>query len=183
MESHPDRPAALIAMSTGEECAAAVHRGLRKAGVDFAVVLPDSVVRPVDRLLDDDPGVQRYVCSREDEGLAMAVGAYLGGRVPVVMMEGSGVGFCGLVLARAQLQRTPVLMLVGHTRGLGERFDYHGATRLVAEGVLGGLGIAQHVLDDRDTAGELVGHAVTTLLGQKTTVALLIPPYLFEDGA
>lgn len=170
-------------MPTGEECAAAVHRGLRKAGVDFAVVLPDSVVRPVDRLLETDPEVQRYVCTREDEGVAMAVGAYLGGRVPVVMMEGSGVGFCGLVLARAQLQRTPVLMLVGHTRGLGEPFDYHGATRLVAQGVLDAVGIPHHVLDDRTTAGELVGHAVTTLLGQKTSVALLIPPYLFQDAS
>lgn len=168
---------------TGAQCAAQVHAGLRRSGVDFAVVLPDSVVRPVDRLLEADPGVRRYVCSREDEGFAMAVGAYLGGRVPVLMMEGSGVGFCGLALARAQLQRTPVLMLVGHTRGLGEAFDYHGATRLVAEGVLGGLGVPVHVLDDRRTAGEMVGHAVTTLLGQKTSVGLLVPPYLFQDAA
>ncbi len=170
-------------MTSGEECADAMAYGLRAAGVDVAICVPDSVLRPIDRRLEADPGVSRYVASREDEGVAMAIGAYLGGRVPVVMMEGSGVGYCGLILARGQVQRTPTLLLVGHNRVFDEPFDYHAATRLAAEGVLRGLDIPYHVLTDRATAGELARHAVTTVLGQKTTVALLVPPFLFRDAS
>ena len=70
----PENPAG------GAACARAVHAALRAGGVNFAVSLPDSVLHPVDRLLENDPDVQTFVCSREDEGVAMAVGAYLGGK-------------------------------------------------------------------------------------------------------
>jgi sulfopyruvate decarboxylase TPP-binding subunit len=165
--------------SSGPACARAVHAALRAGGVNFAVSLPDSVLHPVDRLLADDPAVETYVCSREDEGVAMAVGAYLGGKVPVALMEGSGVGYCGLVLARAQIQRTPLLLLVSHNGALGEAFDFHGASRAAAEGVLRGLNIPHVVITDRGQAPLLVQQALVTVLGQKTVVGILVPPYLF----
>ncbi|HEY7177376.1 MAG TPA: thiamine pyrophosphate-binding protein [Micromonosporaceae bacterium] len=168
-------------MTTGAECADAMVAGLRAGGVNVAICVPDSVVRPIDLRLEADPRVSRFVASREDEGVAMAVGAYLGGKVPVVMMEGSGLGYCGLILARAQIQRTPTLLLVGHNRVFGEAFDYHAATRLAAEGVLRGLDVPHHVLTERGSAGELARQAVTTMLGQKTSVALLLPPFLLQD--
>ena len=67
------------ALPDGPACAQAVHAALRAGGVNFAVSLPDSVLHPVDRLLDADPDVRTFVCSRVVEGVAMAVGAYLGG--------------------------------------------------------------------------------------------------------
>ncbi len=169
------------APATGPGCVRAVHAALRAGGVNFAVSLPDTVLQPIDRMLAEDPEVQAFVCSREDEGVAMAIGAYLGGKVPVALMEGSGVGYCGLVLARAQIQRTPLLLLVSHSRALGEAFDFHGASRLVAEGVLQGVGVPHVVLTDRSQAPLLVREALVTVLGQKTAVALLVPPYLFAE--
>jgi sulfopyruvate decarboxylase subunit alpha len=170
------------ALPDGPACAQAVHAALRAGGVNFAVSLPDSVLHPVDRLLDADPDVQTFVCSREDEGVAMAVGAYLGGKVPVALMEGSGLGYCALVLARAQIQRTPLLLLVSHNGALGEAFDFHGASRAAAEGVLRGLNIPHVVLTDRVQAPRLVEQALVTVLGQKTAVGLLVPPYLFAGA-
>ena len=168
--------------SAGPVCAREVHAALRAGGVNFAVSLPDSVLHPVDRLLAADPDVETFVCSREDEGVAMAVGAYLGGKVPVALMEGSGLGYCGLVLARAQLQRTPLLLLASHNGALGEAFDFHGASRAAAEGVLRGLAIPYVVLTDRTQAPLLVQQALVTVLGQKTVVGLLVPPYLFAGA-
>jgi sulfopyruvate decarboxylase subunit alpha len=168
--------------SAGPACAREVHAALRAGGVNFAVSLPDSVLHPVDRLLAADPDVQTFVCSREDEGVAMAVGAYLGGKVPVALMEGSGLGYCGLVLARAQLQRTPLLLLASHNGALGEAFDFHGASRAAAEGVLRGLAIPYVVLTDRTQAPLLAQQALVTVLGQKTVVGLLVPPYLFAGA-
>jgi sulfopyruvate decarboxylase subunit alpha len=166
----------------GSACARAVHAALRAGGVNFAVSLPDTVLHPVDRLLEADPDVQTFVCSREDEGVAMAVGAYLGGKIPVAMMEGSGLGYCSLILARAQIQRTPLLLLVSHSRALGEAFDFHGASRLAAEGVLRGLDVPYVVVTDRAQAPLLVEQALVTVLGQKTVVGLLVPPYLFAGA-
>src|SRR5947209_13373297 len=128
--------------------ARAFHRSMREAGINFAVYVPDSLLSPIDTLLEDDPEVQTVVCSREDEGIAIAMGAYLGGKLPVALMEGSGLGMSGLILARGLLMRTPLLLIASHTRALGERFDYHGATRLVGEATLSALGIPFVVISD-----------------------------------
>src|SRR5713101_3634998 len=76
-------------------------------------------------------GIDAYQCSREDEGVAMAMGAFLVGKRPVALMEGSGIGMSALILARGIVQKTPTMLIIGHNSTLGERYDYHGATRLV----------------------------------------------------
>lgn len=163
--------------------AADVHAALRGAGVDFAAHVPDSVLEPVARLLDADPDVPSVIASREDEAVAIAVGAWYAGRRPVALMEGSGVGYCGLILARAQLQRSPLLLLVGHSRALGERFDHHAATRLAGQGVLDGLGIPSVVVTRREDAADLVAAAAVTVAGQKSVVGVFFPPFVLEELA
>ena len=95
--------------------------------------LPDSMLDGIEQLMLDRGGTKAYQCSREDEGIAMAMGAFLVGKRPVTLMEGSGIGMSGLILARGIVQKTPTMLIIGHNSTLGERFDYHGATRLVAE--------------------------------------------------
>src|SRR4051812_13862475 len=133
------------------EAAAAFHRGLRAGGVTFATYLPDSLLDPIERLLDNDPEVQTVVCTREDEGIAIAMGAFLGGKLGVALMEGSGVGLSALILARGILQRTPVLVVASHDRALGVQFDYHGATRMVSSAVMESLGIPCVTLESVST--------------------------------
>ncbi len=155
--------------------------GLRAGGADFVVHLPDSVLFKVLPLLEGDPALQVFTCAREDEGVAMAAGAYLGGKLPVVMMEGSGVGYAGLILARAMLQRTPMLVMSSHTRALGEPYDYHLAGCMASEGVFRGLGIAYVEVLDRAQIRHSVEQALVTVRGQKSVVGLLFASYLFDE--
>jgi sulfopyruvate decarboxylase TPP-binding subunit len=154
--------------------------GLFEAGVTLAVYLPDSVLIGVTGLLERDPRIPTVVCTREDEGAAIAAGASLAGGLPAVLMEGSGVGYCGLILARAQLQRSGFLVIASHSPALGERHDYHAASRLVGEGVLRGLNIPYLVPRSGDELVDACGDAALTVLGQKAVVGVLVPPRLLQ---
>jgi sulfopyruvate decarboxylase subunit alpha len=158
-----------------------LHRGLKAGGIDFAVYLPDSTLPPVERLLKADPDIQTVPCAREDEGIAIAAGAYLGGKLPVALMEGSGLGYAALILARAQVQRTPVLLIASRNRALDEPYDYHAATRMVGEGVLGGLGIPFVIVDDARRLALIVEKAAITARGQRSCVGLLIPNFVIHE--
>jgi sulfopyruvate decarboxylase TPP-binding subunit len=160
----------------------AFHDGFRAAGIDFAVFLPDSVLDGLEQLIQERGEIRLYQCSREDEGIAMAMGAYLVGRRPVVLMEGSGLGLSALILARGLAQRTPTLLVGGHSSTLGERFDYHAATRLVAEPVLQALGIPYQVLLDPGQIRTVVVEAQRTVEGQKVPVGILVPPFVLREG-
>ena len=160
----------------------AFHDGFSKAGIDFAVYLPDSMLDGVEQLMLARAEIPCYQCSREDEGVAMAMGAFLVGKKPVALMEGSGIGLAGLILARGIVQRTPTLLVAGHSSTLGERFDYHGATRLVAEPVLRALGIPCHVLSASDDIRSVVVQAQRTVEGQRLPVAILVPPFVIREA-
>jgi sulfopyruvate decarboxylase TPP-binding subunit len=158
-----------------------LHRGLKAGGIDFAVYLPDSTLPPVERLLRADPEITTVQCAREDEGIAIAAGAYLGGKLPVALMEASGLGYAALILARIQVQRTPVLLIASRNRALDEPYDYHAASRLVGEAVLGGLGIPFLVPDDPRRLATIVEKAAITVRGQRTCVGLLLPNFVIHE--
>lgn len=158
-----------------------LYDGLKAGGADFVVHLPDSVLFKVLPLLLSDPDIQTFACSREDEGIAMAAGAYLGGKLPVAMMEGSGVGYSGLILARAAVQRTPMLVMASHTRALGEPYDYHAPGCIAAEGMFRGLNIPHVVIYDPAQIRMSVEQALVTVRGQKTIVGLLFASHVFNE--
>jgi sulfopyruvate decarboxylase TPP-binding subunit len=149
---------------------------LAAGGVTLAIYLPDSVLTGVTRTLEADPRIPTIVCTREDEGMAIACGASIAGGLPVVLMEGSGVGYGGLILARAQVQRSGFLLIASHSPALGEAFDYHAASRVVGAAVLGGLGIPFVVPRSGDELVDLVGEALVTVRGQRAVVGILVPP-------
>lgn len=157
------------------------YEGFRVAGIDFAVFLPDSMLDGVEQLMIERGGIDTYQCSREDEGVAMAMGAFLVGKRPVALMEGSGIGMSALILARGIVQKTPTMLIIGHNSNLGERYDYHGATRLVAEPVLRALDIPHHVLFDPDDIHTVIVEAQATIEGQRLPFGVLVPSHVIRE--
>jgi len=152
-----------------------------RSGIRFAVHLPDSTLFEVPRILAAAPGMTVIPCAREDEGIAIAGGIFLGGGLAVALMEGSGIGYSALILARLLLQRTPVVLVGSHNLALGEAHDYHGATRLAASAVLEGLHIPHVVATDGRRLGSLVEQTAVTARGQRTPVAVLVPDYVMDE--
>ena len=164
-----------------QEALEAFYEGFKAAGIDFAVYLPDSMLDGIEQLMIERGGIEMYQCSREDEGIAMAMGAFLVGKRPVTLMEGSGIGMSALILARGIVQKTPTLLIAGHNSTLGERYDYHGATRLVTEPVLRALDIPCHVLFDPGEIRQVIVEAQATVEGQRIPVGILVPSHVIRE--
>ncbi|NQU72808.1 MAG: hypothetical protein HQ514_19840 [Rhodospirillales bacterium] len=168
--------------SSVEQVSASLLQGALRAEVDTCVYLPDSVLTPFVRAFQGNQSITMVSCAREDEGVGIAVGLELGGRVPICMMEASGLGFSGLIIARAQVQRTPLVIVASHTAGAGEPYDYHGATIMLSEGMFKGLGIPYEIANETQSLDSLMFRAVQTARSQRTIFGLLIPPYLMLGG-
>jgi sulfopyruvate decarboxylase TPP-binding subunit len=158
----------------------AFYKGLRRSKINFAVFLPDTLLDGVEQMILQRAEISAFQCCREDEGISMAMGAYLTGQRSVVMMEGSGIGLSALVLARGIVQRTPTLLLIGHNGTLGEIYDVHSATRLVSEGVLRALGIPFFVLHKREQIENVIVEAQNTVEGQRMPVGILVPHHVVQ---
>jgi sulfopyruvate decarboxylase subunit alpha len=164
-----------------QETIDALYAGFRAADIDFAVYMPDATMDGIEQMIMERGEIEAYQCVREDEGIAMAMGAYMVGRRPVVLMEGSGIGLSAIILARSMLQRCPMLLVAGHCSTLGERYDYHATTRLVLEPVLRALTIPYHVIMEPSQIRTVVVEGQRTVSGQKIPFAVLLPTHVIRE--
>ena len=70
----------------------ALYDTLKAAGIRHMSYVPDAGHSTLIRLFIDDPQVVANVLTTEEEGVAIACGAWLGGARSVVLMQSSGVG-------------------------------------------------------------------------------------------
>ena len=77
------------------------------------------------RLIDRcraDPDIRDVVLTTEEEGVALAAGAWLGGQRAALLMQSSGVGNCINMLSLSRTCRFPLLMFIT-MRGEWEEFN------------------------------------------------------------
>jgi sulfopyruvate decarboxylase alpha subunit len=90
----------------------ALYRVLKEAEVRQMAYVPDAGHTALIDLFLGDAGVTSTVLTTEEEGIAIAAGAWLGGQRSVLLMQSSGVGNCINMLSLPVIGRFPLLMLV-----------------------------------------------------------------------
>src|SRR6516162_1440898 len=74
--------------------------------------VPDAGHARLIELCRDDPDMRALPLTTEEEGVALAAGAWLGGQRAALLMQSSGVGNCINILSLTKTCRFPLLMLV-----------------------------------------------------------------------
>ncbi len=64
-----------------------VYRGLRRAGIDFVASVPCVNLQELLGLVDLDPDIIHLPATREEEGVGICAGAWMGGRRPALLMQ------------------------------------------------------------------------------------------------
>jgi sulfopyruvate decarboxylase subunit alpha len=99
----------------------AIYHGLKRAGIDFATSVPCVNLQQILTLVEEDPNIIHVPATREDEGVGLCAGAWMGGRRPALLMQNSGLGNCINALASLDiLYGIPLLMIISHRGGRGE---------------------------------------------------------------
>ena len=158
------------------EKARIIYSSLREAGIDFAAYVPDSANYLIQRFAREDSQIISVAATREDDALAMAMGGFMGGRNPVVIMEASGLGLCSLALSiLSHEQRLGALILYSHNFALGEVRSSHACTRWIADPLFDALMIPHMTLTDIKDAPLMIKQAWRTVRGQMCPVAISLP--------
>jgi sulfopyruvate decarboxylase alpha subunit len=95
---------------------------LKRGGIRQIGYVPDAGhARLIDRCRADDE-IRDVVLTTEEEGVALAAGAWLGGERTALLMQSSGVGNCINMLSLSRTCRFPLLMFIT-MRGEWEEFN------------------------------------------------------------
>jgi sulfopyruvate decarboxylase alpha subunit len=95
---------------------------LTRANVTQVGYVPDAGHSRLIERCRADPQIKDVVLTTEEEGVALAAGAWLGGARAALLMQSSGVGNCINMLSLMRTCRFPMLMFVT-MRGEWEEFN------------------------------------------------------------
>ena len=147
-------------------------KGLQGIGFDFFTGVPDTILGGIIAHLTEEGLYTPSV--REDEAVAMASGAFLGGKIPAVLMQNSGLGNALNVLASLNLiYQIPCLLLVSWRGFQGKDAPEHLVMGQTMTQLLDTVKIPHRTVEAATFVSDLQWVA-KTFMEQRVPVALLL---------
>jgi sulfopyruvate decarboxylase alpha subunit len=151
-----------------------VYHVLKSANVRQMAYVPDAGHTTLINLFTADPEVISNVLTTEEEGVAIAAGAWLGGQRSVLLMQSSGVGNCINMLSLPAMGRFPLLMLVTMRGEWAEFNPWQVPMGRATQPALEAIGVRVMRAEDPVDLVETVGAAATLAYEADQQVAVLI---------
>ena len=121
-----------------------------------------------------DERIRDVVLTTEEEGIAMAAGAWLGGQRAALLMQSSGVGNCINMLSLTRICRFPLLLLVTMRGEWGEFNPWQVPMGSTTEAALKLCDVHVFRADHPTEVGETVAAALDMVFNGQLAVAVLL---------
>ncbi len=125
---------------------------LKFGGINFFLSVPCKLLSNMIAILEEDKEVFYSAVPREEEGMGICAGAFLGNKLPCIMMQNSGIGnSINAIVSLLQLYQVPVVFLISYRGTPGESVGAQGGMASVTEEILETLKIPMlHCNTERD---------------------------------
>jgi sulfopyruvate decarboxylase alpha subunit len=144
-------------------------KGIRQIGT-----VPDAGLTRLLDLCSADETMRVLTLTREDEGVGLVTGAWLGGERAALLMQSSGVGNVVNALSLPAVCKTPCLMVVTMRGQWGEANGWQVPMGAATPTVLKAMGVACYPVDHAADVGEAVAAAADMAFGGGVATAVLV---------
>jgi sulfopyruvate decarboxylase alpha subunit len=152
----------------------AVYRVLKDSGIRQASYVPDAGHAQLIERLHGDADIHTTVLTTEEEGIALAAGAWLGGDRSVLLMQSSGVGNCINMLSLLASCRFPLLALVTMRGEWAEFNPWQVPMGRATSAVLEAIGVKVIRVDAVAEVADAVSAAAVLAFDSDQAVAVLL---------
>jgi len=153
---------------------AEVYAALKSAGVRQIGYVPDAGHAQLIESAHADPDMQAVVLTTEEEGVALAAGAWLGGQRAALLMQSSGVGNCINMLSLPVHCRMPFLALVTMRGEWAEFNPWQVLMGTATPAVLTAAGVHVRRADHAEEVAEMVVASAALAFDSQVPVAVLL---------
>jgi sulfopyruvate decarboxylase alpha subunit len=165
--------------ASGKTWPGAVLETLKANGVRLAVYVPDKILIPLLDGVRADPFFTAVCATREEEGVGICAGAWMGGTRSILMMQTSGFGNTPNAIASlAVAYQIPVVLLISERGALGEfNAGQVWSSRVVAP-VCAALGIPHHTIERLEDVEFILDRSIKQAVATQSPAALVLSPLL-----
>ena len=151
-----------------------IFAALRAAGIRQVGYVPDAGHARLIERCQADPDIRAVSLTTEEEGIALAAGAWLGGQRAALLMQSSGVGNCINMLSLAKSCRFPLVMLVTMRGEWGEFNPWQVAMGSRTQAALELMDLLVYRVEQAADAGETVSAALDIAFNGGLATAILL---------
>ncbi len=152
---------------------------LKRHNVSLVTYVPDNVLRPLIAGVHADPFFTAFAVAREEEGLGIVAGAWMGGRRGILLMQTSGFATLPNVIASLAVPfQIPVLMMVSERGTLGEFNIGQSLVARTMRPVLDSLAVEHHTMTRLDEAEFILDRSITQAVATRAPCCFILSPLL-----
>jgi len=153
----------------------AVVDGLKKAGVDFISLLPDSDFSDLQHEVTSDKHFTYVPVSNEAIGVGVCAGAYLSGKRPALLVPTSGLLVAAWPLTSICMAwGLPLLLLIPYRGDIGDAFWLMGPYKDTTEPLLKVLNAPYSVISKIEEISKAIIDAQGSTISWQRPVAVLL---------
>jgi len=151
-----------------------IFAALKAADIRQVGYVPDAGHSRLIELCRADPTIAAVSLTTEEEGIALAAGAWLGGQRCALLMQSSGVGNCINMLSLAKACRFPLTMLVTMRGEWAEFNPWQVAMGSKTQAALELMDVLVYRVDDAADAADTVAAALDIAFNGGLATAVLL---------
>lgn len=160
--------------STAPHWSDGIYALFKTHGVGLVSFVPDGGLKRLIERCQRDAVLHTVTLTTEEEGIALAAGAFLGGQRAALLMQSSGVGNCINMLSLPQVCNMPLLMLVTMRGEWGEFNPWQVPMGQSTPAVLEASGVNVYRVDTPEDIGPTVEAAIMLAFASRRRVAILL---------
>jgi len=153
---------------------AQAYAALKAARITQVVYVPDAGHAHLISAAHADADMTTVVLTTEEEGIAFAAGAWLGGQRAVTLMQSSGVGNCINMLSLPANCRMPFFTLITMRGEWGEFNPWQVPMGAATPTVLAAAGVHVRRADQPDDVAEVIAASAALAFDSAVPVAVLL---------
>lgn len=151
-----------------------VYDTLKKNGVTIFSYVPDAGHRMAIDLSLADPDVHSVALTTEEEGVALAAGAHLGGAKSALLMQSSGLGNCINFFSMITGGKFPFLTILSMRGDYGEGNPWQMGMGKATRPILDAMGFVTVEITQKDEVESAITAACTMAFQSGEAVAVLL---------
>jgi sulfopyruvate decarboxylase subunit alpha len=158
-----------------------LYETIKHSGIDIIFSLPCIMLKGLLEIIEKKDEIRHISITREEEGVGIAAGAYLGGKVPAILMQNSGLGnSINAIKSLLELFKIPVIFIMSHRGAEGEKINAQIPMGRLTPGLLDLLDIEKFIVDSKEKIKE-INTAVQYSISSETPVGILLKKPLWRE--
>ncbi len=157
-----------------QEWAQGIYELFNAHHVELISFVPDGGHRRLIACCQSDPALHTVTLTTEEEGIALAAGAFLGGKRSALLIQSSGVGNCINMLSLPHVCNMPFLALVTMRGEWGEFNPWQVPMGQNTHAILEASGVIVYRVDSVEDVCPTVEAAILLAFQSRRSVAVLL---------